>query len=85
MEPIFFTVINPNTEEETRMNIEMNDGNFDINGVLIDTQQLAELGMLFFALANQHGKPDLDSCGELLDGYKIPVPVQALLQVGMNA
>lgn len=82
-ETIFFTVINPHTEEETRINIFINPESkiFAVNEVEIDPQQLAELGMLLFALANQHGQPDLDSCNELLDGFNIPCPIKALQEV----
>lgn len=82
-ETIFFTVINPDTEEETRINIFINpeDKCFKVNNIPIDGQQLAELGMLLFAIANQHDSPDLDSCGELLDGFNIPVPKKALQEV----
>jgi hypothetical protein len=88
MEPenIFFTVINPdNVEQETRINIDINtDGNFAINNVAIDAQQLAELGILLFALANRgvpSDTPDLDSCNALLDGFNIPFPKKALQEV----
>lgn len=87
MEPetIFFTAINPdNVEDENRVNIEIKDKTFVINGTPIDAQQLAELGMLLFALANQHGQPDLDSCNELLDGFNIPCPVKVLQEVINN-
>jgi hypothetical protein len=82
-ESIFFTVINPHTEEETRINISINPEEkiFAVNNILIDPQQLAELGMLLFALANQHGQPDLDSCNELLYGFDIPLPIKALKEV----
>ena len=82
-DPIFFTAINPNNvEEEDRINIEVDEDDvFKINGTPIDSQQLAELGMLFFALAHQHGQPDLDSCGEALDGFSIPIPVKALQEL----
>jgi hypothetical protein len=85
-ETIFFTAINPdNVEEETRINININtDGNFAINGCAIDAQQMAELGILLFALANRGvpaDTPDLDSCGELLDGFSIPMPVKALQEL----
>lgn len=90
IESLFFTVINPeNVEEETRINVDVNpDGNFAINGVAIDAQQMAELGILLFALANRgvpSDTPDLDSCGELLDGYEIPMPKKALLEVAADA
>lgn len=83
METIFFTVINPNDETETRINIFINpkDKVFKVNNILIDGQQLAELGVLLFGIANQHDSPDLDSCCELLDGFNIPVPVKALKEL----
>ncbi len=84
-ETIFFTVINPNNvQEETRLNIKINpeDKTFVINGVAIDSQQLAELGMLFFALACKNA--DLDSCVELLDGFNIPVPTKELKEIANN-
>jgi hypothetical protein len=85
-ESLFFTIINPdNVEEETRFNVFVgSDGNFALNGLAIDAQQLAELGMLLFALANRgvpSDTPDLDSCNELLDGFSIPMPVKALQEL----
>jgi hypothetical protein len=86
VESLFFTAIDPeNVEIENRINIDINnDGNFAINGCPIDAQQMAELGMLLFALANRgvpSDTPDLDSCGELLDGFEIPLPIKALKAV----
>lgn len=81
--PIFFTVINPDNEEEQQQivieAISPEDKTFAINGLEIDSQQLAELGMLFFALACKDA--DLDSCFELLHGFNIPVPKNALLEL----
>jgi hypothetical protein len=86
VESLYFTAINPDDiENENRINIDVNpDGNFAINGFPIDAQQMAELGMLLFALANRgvpSDKPDLDSCAELLDGFEIPLPIKALKKV----
>lgn len=86
LESLFFTVVNPdNVEEETRINIDINpDGNFAINGLAIDPQQLAELSILMFALANRgvpSDTPDLDSCNELVESFKIPFPTKALKEL----
>jgi hypothetical protein len=78
-----FTVINPDTQRETVIHVYSNPNSkrFAINGTIIDGQQLAELGMLMFALACQHDSPDVDSCDALLEGFEIPVPVQELIEV----
>jgi hypothetical protein len=62
MEPIFFTIIDPLTQQETRINITPN---WDIkiqvgNGLPIDVnrQQLMELGALFISLAANETKED---------------------------
>ncbi len=83
MQTIKYTIVNPddspdNVQRDTPFIIEVNEYNFKLNNVSIDAQQLAELGMLFFALANDKEKPDLDSCMELLDGFAAPCPVNAL-------
>jgi len=88
MDEIFFTVVDPISEGlENRIYIDINkeDGFATVAGTSIDAQQLAELGILLFAIANQIGKPDLDSCNELLDGYNIPLPKNALMEVATDA
>lgn len=78
-----YTIINPEDyldgiQRETEFVVEYNDRHFKINNIGIDAQQLAELGILFFALANKDWNIDFESCCELLDGFAAPCPVEAL-------
>ncbi len=86
-ENIFFTAINPddvNQENRVEIAVKYDEKTFLINGMPIDAQQCAELGMLLFSLAARAGINDLDSCVELLDGFNIPIPTQALKEVANN-
>jgi len=83
-EVIFFTAINPNNvEEETKINIYCNreDNTFAINNVPMDAQQLGELAMLLFSLANEKAPIDLDCCNELVESFDIPFPTNALQEL----
>ena len=70
-----FTVVNPETQEENILEITNQEDSFLVNGLLIDKQQLAELGSLFIALAGN----EIDSIFDLLDGYGLqPSKIQNL-------
>jgi len=47
-------------------------GQLNSEDLLIDSQQLAELGVLYLALAGND--VDLSSVTELLDNYNLPIP-----------
>lgn len=69
-----FTIIDPANQKETSLHFEKNaQGNLvyleSENGVIIDNQQLYELGVLFIALAGDG--VDYDAANELLSGFDI--------------
>lgn len=79
-----FTIVHPDKEEETPFDIhyrKTNAGGYAIiNGTVIDSQQLSELGMLMFVIGTklQDGCIDVNSVLELLDGFGIAVPIPEL-------
>jgi len=82
-EDLTFTVIHPDKESETPINIHTNynaaGGYVIVNGIVIGSQQLSELGMLFFSIAAKlNNCLDVSSALELLDGFKIPLPIREL-------
>lgn len=82
-EQIFYTIVDEETGEEQRVNIDFCEVlrhqptviDFPAR-VSISPQQLAELGHLFIALS-QHDY-DLDSVHELIEGYEYEKLVPAL-------
>jgi len=75
MEKIRFTIINPDSSEETPLFVEYNGIDepviLQLGGpaVVIDSQQLAELGALFLALAGTN--VDYESADALLEGFEL--------------
>lgn len=82
---IFFTVINPDDQSEDRIDISYRKtgagGSMSINGLEISPQQASELGMLLFGIAAKLEPVDTSSGAELLDGFKIPVPLKELQEI----
>lgn len=62
-----FTVVDPETEEETQVSLVATPYGYNVAGVSLDNQQLMELGVLLIALAGQ--EVDYNSAFEVLDGF----------------
>lgn len=79
---IFYTAINPETKEETKIEfdfkeeqsyqpgikVQIKDDWEKYTTIVLDSQQAAELGHLLVALSGHHY--DVDSVHELIEGYE---------------
>ena len=76
----FFTVVNPDTLNESRMTVGYENNGIVVNDTKLSYQQAFEFGVMLTAMGLTEMGIDRDSAGELLDGYGIE-PHHCLEQV----
>lgn len=67
----FFTVVNPDTLDESRMTVSFAKNGVIVNDTKMSFQQAFEFGVMLTAMGLTEDGIDRDSAGELLDGYGI--------------
>ena len=69
-------------ERQDVVQVEVKDGYVKVGNLCLDHQQLSEYGFFLFALAEKIGQlDDRDSIVELLDGFDLPMPREALVEL----